>query len=509
MGNPYWEEESNGELPFMDRFALEKWDVVLFIVAAVLVWIWVVKCGHRAYEGILERPLRVGIVSWPGYAGGLVANKGLRASKDSDFWKDKDHPLLVEFRLVEDGQRLRDDFVKGGENDGLDVIWSTVDSLARQIPDLEKAGLHPQAFMQVDWSRGGDAIVASAEIKKIEDLSNGKKTARIAVSKAASQWLLENSLNTSSMTPAQRAKLHDRQYLNLTEGSKEAYELFVKSKVDAAVLWEPYVSEALKRTGAHVINSTKWSQKLIADVMVADKKFIQEHPEAIAAFVKGWLHDGTPKANADPMLAVQVLQNEDWFWDLGEEVTLRLLGTTKFATLDDNVEMFGLDDGGGILFDRVFRQASHAWRQLDYITSESDPQQARDEGFVRELYKPPARGCQEIETSPLPIAFSAGQAELDAKARETLDDEKIAIQLSSNPEVRFLVEASAEEEGEGDPKRARDLKRRREEGVIRYLEERYDRPRRQFVSASDETYETNSGGIPCIRLKLIDPNGKR
>src|SRR5262245_59277894 len=36
----------------------------------------------------LNRPIRVAIVLWGGYAGGIVANNGMAASKDSTFFKD-------------------------------------------------------------------------------------------------------------------------------------------------------------------------------------------------------------------------------------------------------------------------------------------------------------------------------------------------------------------------------------------------------------------------------------
>src|SRR5947209_13158064 len=76
---------------FLERFGLQKWDFVPIIIVLLLVGVWVYMRGNRAYEGAIlvnnkSRPLRVGIVSWPGYAGGLVANNGLRPNKDSDFW---------------------------------------------------------------------------------------------------------------------------------------------------------------------------------------------------------------------------------------------------------------------------------------------------------------------------------------------------------------------------------------------------------------------------------------
>ena len=53
----------------------------------------------KAQETPLGRPLRVGIVSWPGYAGGIVANNGFKPNTDCIFWNNN---LIVEFLPVED-----------------------------------------------------------------------------------------------------------------------------------------------------------------------------------------------------------------------------------------------------------------------------------------------------------------------------------------------------------------------------------------------------------------------
>ena len=237
---------------FVERFEFDRVGVVCVVVVAVIIWSWVMVRGSQASEGLLRRPLRVGIVAWPGYAGGLVANNGLRPNKDSDFWKK--YGLLVEFVLIDDEAALWREFARGGEDGGLDVIWSTVDSMAHVNGSTRGAypRLEPRVFMQVDWSRGADAIVANAGIKRIEDLTDK----RIAVPNAASLWLLEYSMANASLTDEDRAKIRTV-FRTQTRGSKEARDLFTETKVDAAVLWEPDVTEAVEqRNGAHKLVDT-------------------------------------------------------------------------------------------------------------------------------------------------------------------------------------------------------------------------------------------------------------
>src|SRR6185369_14978500 len=81
--------------------------------------------------GGLGRPLRVGVVTWPGYAGGIVANNGFKPNRECIYWKN--HNLLVEFMLMEDVDARAKAFASGGQ-DGVDIVWSTVDFWANELP---------------------------------------------------------------------------------------------------------------------------------------------------------------------------------------------------------------------------------------------------------------------------------------------------------------------------------------------------------------------------------------
>jgi NitT/TauT family transport system substrate-binding protein len=499
--NPEKEVSTDRFLSFKDRFGVQTRDVILIAFVVLLIGAWVIVRGHQASAGLLGRPLRVGIVPWPGYAGGLVANNGLRANKDSDFWRN--HNLLVQFVIVPDEAELRNDFARGGEKGGVDITWSTVDSLAQQFPAFVKEGIQPRAFMQADWSRGADAIIASAGIERIEDL-RGKK---IAVSMSASQWLLEYSLENSSLTSAERTEIRNQRLT--TKGSQEARDLFVNGSVDAAVLWEPDVTEAInRRTGANRLIDTSAAANLIADVMVAKEEFIQEHPEVIAAFIRGWLLDGTTKAISNPMLAVKALQEESDFERLGEETTHELLGKVAFATLDDNARMFGLSDGDA-LFGPLFNEASNLWSKHGYITAQATAEQAQDIRSLREIYRAElgslaARaGCgSERMTKELSVVFPLGKAELSPEAQRILDAE-ISLLLRTLSEFRFCVEAVTSE-GD-DSQRDLGLRQTRETEVIEHLVAHYNLPRSRFVSVSAGSSESASGGrvTQYIRLKLV------
>lgn len=480
-----------------DRFALRKLDVLIIIIVALMVGFWVCWRGNLASEGKLKRPLRVGIVPWPGYAAGLVANNGLRPNKDSYFWNQ--HGLLVEFVVQSEESELLNDFA----NDRLDIIWSTVDSLAQQAPALKRKGIQPRAFMQVDWSRGGDAIIASAGIDRIEDLK-GKK---VAVSMSASRWLLEYSLKNSSLTDAERTAILDGSIT--TESSEKAGDLFANNGVDAAVLWEPDVTQAVqRRPGAHSLVDTSTAEKLIADVMVAKEEFIQEYPFVIKAFIDGWLVYGTTEATRNPMLAVKVLLDEKGFATLGEKKTHELLHTTKLATMSDNEEMFGLS-GDGAFFDVLFNWASRLWLERGYISDAVPAEQARNIDLLTEIYKAhkplPKPNCgteTPVALVKLAIRFAPDKADLADEAKSILDNQGALLMLQTHTGARFCIQSDPVE---GDsPQNALEISRARENTVIEYLVEHYRRPRSQFASASSNASQQSNIGTAAqyIRLKL-------
>ena len=440
-------------------------------------------------QGILGRPLRVGVVTWPGYAGGIVANGGFKPTRESIFWNN--HRLLVEFMLMEDVDARGKAFAKGGP-DGVDIVWSTVDFWANELPGLRKGGVNSKAIMQVDWSRGGDAIVATGNINRIEDLVDKKISLALFT---PSHWLLEYSLQNSSLSDSQQSKIVKG--LIGKNASPDARIDFVAGKVDAAVVWEPDVAECLKkRPGSHIIVSSKTASNLIADLMVAREDFIKDHPDVIRAFVNGWL-EGTTEANRRPDLAVKVLmENEPLYKDLGQQATLDQLTSVKWADLADNVQMFGLD-GSEPLFDRIFASASRAWVKRGYISQPVSASVAKDATFLKETYdkgevkvQPPRsdenipkptekiKESKPVMTKPANIYFASGRANLDPNGKAMLDQIALTAQTFANAYIR--VEGNTDNVGSASTNVA--LSQQRAQAVVNYLVEHYHFNRNRFIA---------------------------
>jgi len=449
-------------------------------------------------QGILGRPLRVGIVTWPGYAGGITANNGFAPNKDCIYWND--HKLLVEFLLMEDVDARAKAFARGGK-DGVDVVWSTVDFWANELPGFRKNGLNARTVMQVDWSRGGDAIVADRSITRIEDLK-GKQISLALFT--PSHWLLENSLRNSSLNEEEQTDIVKS--LVGKNASPDARQDFVAGKVDACVVWEPDVTEALnKRQGSHILISSKTAANLIADLMVAREDFIREHPDVIKAFVAGWF-DGTVEANRNPDKVVQLLMdNEPLYEDMGTEATRAQLSVVKWADLAENTAMFGLD-GKKPLFDGIFQEASQAWVNRGYISAPVYASDAKDIKFLKQLYQetikvsavPKAEApkfptvapaekktATPVMTKKVNIYFPSGSAALDENAKQVLDQIALIAQTYSNAYIR--VEGNTDSVGNAGSNVK--LSEARARAVVNYLINKYGFSSGRFIPKGNGPYK--------------------
>src|SRR5687768_11578016 len=242
----------------------------------------------------LARPIKVAIVLWGGYAGGIMANGGLTPNRESVFTRD--YGVEVEMLQIDDFEKSRDAFRAGGDKGGVDIMWSTVDAYALEYGGLSR--LNPKAILQYDWSRGGDAIAVDKSIRAVADL----KGKRLAVAEATpSHYFGLYVLTQGGLTN------RDVEWI-FTASAVDAANVFKAGKVEAAVSWSPDVYVAAReREGGHILASTKEASNLIADVFVARGDFVQKHPEDLRRFVGGWLR-GVEMVQKNPDKAALLLQ---------------------------------------------------------------------------------------------------------------------------------------------------------------------------------------------------------
>src|SRR6266516_6381310 len=224
------------------------------------------------------KDVRVRVNIWVGCAAGLVANGGLETAPGSIF---ADEGLNVSFKII-------DDWTEGAAalaTNNVDVMLTTADVWAKDYAQFQDKGFGAHAFFMVDWSRGADGVIGKQGINSIEDLS-GKIIAFAPYT--PSHFLLWNGLKTSGLSTDQRNEIFNKAVH--TKDGIEPATLFAQQKVDAAVAWDPDMSDAVgKRPGSKKIYDTRIANRLIADILVVSDSFSAKHPQTLLKFAQGWL----------------------------------------------------------------------------------------------------------------------------------------------------------------------------------------------------------------------------
>src|SRR6185503_18911644 len=375
----------------------------------------------------LKRPIKVAIVLWGGYAGGIMANNGMLPNPDSAFTRD--FGVQVELLQIDDFDKSRDAFRAGGDKGGVDIMWSTVDAYALEYGGLSK--LSPKAIMQYDWSRGGDAIAVDASIKSVADL----KGKRLACAEATpSHYFALYVLTQGGLTN------RDVDWV-FTDSAVDAANVFKSGKVDAAVSWSPDVYVAAReRQGGHILASTKEASNLIADIFVARGDFLQQHPEDARRFVAGWLK-GVEMVQKSPERAAVLLQKS-----LSGVNTLEdakgMLEDVKLPDYSENRAFFN-PQGSLVNYQSIYQTAQNIWRKIGKLSRVYPGYKTVDTRFLEgvaeyfpraeeakpefEFKTPPKPAAEPILVKTVSIFFPSGSSNLDENAKAVLDTQVVDL----------------------------------------------------------------------------------
>lgn len=420
-----------------------------------------------------DRPVRVALSQWPGHMALLVGAGGLRTQRGSIADKEG---LDVEIVFIEDAASKN----KALQNGDVDFVWQTVDELPISLAGYRARGVEAKAFLQIDWSRGGDACVATKEVQKVEDIL-GRKSAVLMFS--PDHTVFEFMINNSRLSREQVQEVRKATKFSMDDITY-ARQLFEKREIDVACLWEPDVSLALaSRPGAHRLFSTADATELVADVLLARKDFLDQHQDVARKLARIWFAAAAAGERDKPAAAKLIASAASRFRDeLGYDKTLAALSWAKWTDLADNVQLFGLD-GGAPAFDRVYNQADGIW--VSYPEAEIKdrfaPQSLRDDRAVRAIWeasgKPVAKATQRYEqevartgaalfTKPVSITFPSGSFELSVEAINLIN-QQVLPQLQIAGGMYARVEGNTD--SVGDYAQNQRLSEQRAAAIVSYL----------------------------------------
>lgn len=166
-----------------------------------------------------------------------------------------------------------------------DMAVFTVDAFITAGAKL--GGDYPASIaMVIDETVGGDAIVAyKTGLGKLRDLDD--PNARIVMTpNSPSEFLARVVIAHFSLL-----SLPEKWWIE-ADGAEDVYKKLKstsKREKKAFVLWEPYVSMALKDPDVHVLLGSDKVKGHIVDVLVVNRKFLDKHPEQVRAVVESYM----------------------------------------------------------------------------------------------------------------------------------------------------------------------------------------------------------------------------
>ncbi len=428
--------------------------------------------------------IKVGVVTWGGYAGGQYFNKGFKANTRSRFYQD--YGFQVEFKVLDDFEASRNAF----RADEVNLLWATIDAFPTEVNGLKD--FDPVVVWQADWSRGGDAIVARRGITKVADLK-GKKVAVAEMTPSHSFliWLLDaGGLSAREVQIVPQASAID------------AAEVFKSGRVDAAVVWSPDDILCVKAVpGSRILESTRSATNIIADVFVAKRTWADRNQKRLQQLYEGWM-TGAAEINTNPRVrreAAEILARE--FTATGTALTPdeaeEMIGNVRLTTHGDNKNFFGLSNQyKGVTGNDLYARMSDIYSDLGYIEGSvpnwrliAYPGLVNNTSLTSEIHFPEQQKTfsaateadktkEAVATKRVSINFRTGEYQLDENAKYIIDREFVNIAKAFGS-TRIRIEGNTDNTGSRATNKR--LSEQRAQAVANYLANEHAMPRNRFI----------------------------
>ena len=222
--------------------------------------------------------LKVGTSDWTGWVAWYVA-------QDQGYFKKYGADVkLIWFANYSDSIAA----LSTGQLDANSQTWSdTLGPLAKGLP--------LKAVLVNDNSAGNDALMVGPRIRSFADLRGHK----IALEQySISHFVLYTALARNNMTP------RDVNVVNLA--APDAAAAFMSGRVDAAVVWNPWISQIQKSGKGTPLFTSEEMPGLIPDLLVAQQQAIQSKRRDLIGMIRAWF-DTEAFIRAQPDHAVAVM----------------------------------------------------------------------------------------------------------------------------------------------------------------------------------------------------------
>jgi NitT/TauT family transport system substrate-binding protein len=211
--------------------------------------------------------------------------------------------------------------------------------------------------MCIDESAGGDGIVAAKSVHKLEEL-RGKRL--------AFQRGLPSEFFLRALLREHGVRLEEIQTVDME--TAQAGAAFIAGKLDAAVVWEPWLTKAREEGGGHVLASTREHPDLIVDCLGFNRETVARSPEDVQKIV-GAVLKAVDYWKQNPDESNRIMAPH---FEVDAAKYADLLTGLKFCDLARNRAYFGAGGAQGPIYD-VARRASDIWQEAGVIAAPVRP----------------------------------------------------------------------------------------------------------------------------------------
>ena len=292
---------------------------------------------------------KIAFCTWVGYGPLFIAKeKGY-------FEKYGVNPELV---IMDDESQFANAVASNSVQGLAHVIDREVINASQDVPE--------NVVLVLDQSYGGDGIIASGDIASMADL----KGRTVGLDKSTtSYFFFLSALAKNNMTES------DINIQNMP--AADAGAAFVAGKLDAAVVWEPWLTNASQREGGHVLLNSKDLPNTIVDTLTLRSDFIKENPDAVKGIVAAW-YDAVEFYKQNPDEGNKIMAK---YLNIDEKDIADMVKGIQYYDKDANTKLFDKNETDNIY--SVADRAAKFW--LDDKMIEKAPNM--DEFISKDFYK--------------------------------------------------------------------------------------------------------------------------
>jgi NitT/TauT family transport system substrate-binding protein len=374
----------------------------------------------------------VELSEYAGYAGFIVANGGLEPNENSVFFKNHGFKMRIKLSEEESWSAL---------NSGkMAASATTVDVLA-----VYGKQFHVVVPAQIGFSRGADGVVVRSDIKRINAL-RGKTlaTAQFTEADFFIRYLAQEAGVAISMLPDLKARPEpDKLNLVFCEDAFAAGDLFLQelkaggNRLAGCVTWAPKTTEVAEGSGgkAHIL-TTSLNLLIIADILIVNKGFAQQHTNMVAGLVQGLL-EGNRMVRDNAAAHIDLI-GKAFKWE--RDQTRAELAKIHFSNLPETLAFFsGAIDAAGS-FGGIYQSAVYSYGR-DLIKDPVDSTRFVDLTHLKALEHSGVFKEQRIAIAPIRQGGGAaieGDPVLSKDIRFLFSPNSVALDLSVAENLEHL-----------------------------------------------------------------------